>query len=234
VVLTIRLPARVRWLTAAAVVGLCAGGVVMAMAVAMAMGIGRSDERGLASGLASRVAVAHARLAGFSTQRLTSELAVKYGFHFIAPATAADPGSVDIATARDGAGDQLRVIVFGGAPEQVHGLVCEFTPAQAAGTSGGAGATGTVRAAAEASAPAPAPAAAGFLAACATLGAGPAQAGAAVHWIAQAQAGLSASTAVRSDQGRLTAAARFAAVGYVVRRLPETGEWIMVMSGADP
>jgi hypothetical protein len=224
VALTIRLPARMRWPLAAVAVGLCVGGA------AVAAGGDWSVQDGTVSELASGVVAAQARLAGFSTQRLTSELAGRYGFRFTSPTAAADPGSVDMATARDGAGNQLRVIVFGRAPEPVHGLVCEFTPAHAADTTSAPDTSGAATTPAEASAPA----AAGFLAACAKLGAGSAQADAAVHWVAQAQAGLSAATAVQSDRGRLTAAARFATVGYVMRRLPETGEWIMVMSGENP
>ena len=231
--LTIRLPASMRWPLAAVAGGMCVAGA------AVAAGGSWSVQDGTASELANGVIAAHARLAGFSTERLTSELAGRYGFHFTSPTAAADPGSVDMATAEDGAGDQLRVIVFGRPPEPVHGLVCEFTPARAAATSSGAGTAATASSAPDAANPATPdgssePAAAGFLTACAKLGAGSAQADTAVHWVAQAQAGLSAATAVQSDHGRLTRAARFATVGYVMRRLPDTGEWIMVMSGQNP
>jgi hypothetical protein len=214
VALTNRLPARMRWMLAVVVAGLCAVGVTVAF--------GWLDRDTATSGSGHAAIAADAQLAGFSVQRLTSELGGKYGFHFMSAQAPADPGSVDMATARDADGNQMRVIIFGRAPEPVHGLVCEFTPAP-----------GTP-AQASAQAQAASPLATGFLTSCARLGAGEAQAEAAADWFARAQAGLAAApaSAVQANQGRLTAQARFATAGYVVRLLPETGEWIMAITSA--
>jgi hypothetical protein len=206
VALPIRLPARARWHFALAATGLC---------VVCAAVLGRPDGVGTTSTSASDLTTLQPKLVGFSTQRLTSELGAKYGFRFMSSAAPADPGGVDMATARDAGGDQLRVIVFGRAPGPVHALACEFTPAHVA-----VGDT--------------APAAADFLDACARTGAGQAQGAGVARWVAQAQAGLAAVPVIRTDRDRLTAQARFAAAGYVVRRLPGTGEWIMVVTGEVP
>lgn len=318
-----RLLARVRWPVAAVAAGLCVAGASAAF--------GWSTGDSARSESASSATMPQARLVGFNAQLLTTELGGEYGFHFMPAQAPADPGSVDIATAKDPQGDQMRVTVFGRAPEPVHGLVCEFTPEQ--GLEGAeaqaqeqappatptsvpappsapepapplkqapvpqqvpapapayalAHAAGSVLDLAQASkeaavsarvstlaferasaseqlpapvpAPAPAPGsapsptltsrlasaptsgsaaptmAAGFLSSCARLGAGEVQADAAANWAAQAQIELATAPAAQAGQGRLTAQAKFATVGYVLRLLPETGEWIMAITSAGP
>ena len=204
--LSIRLPARARWRFALAATGLC---------VLCAAALGWPDGAGTTSASTGDMTTLQPKLAGFSTQRLTSELGTKYGFRFMSSAAPADPGGVDMATAQDSGGDQLRVIVFGRSPGPVHALACEFTPAHVP--------TGDS-----------APAAADFLDACARTGASQTQASTIARWVAHAQAGLAAVPVVRTGRDRLTAQARFAAAGYVVRRLPGTGEWIMVVTGEAP
>jgi len=148
-------------------------------------------------------------LVGFTANRLATEVAAKYGLHFM-PATApSDPGSVDMSTAQDSNGDQLRVIVFGRTPAPVHGVSCEITPANAVAS----------------------PAVAGFLGACARIAVGGDQAAAVANWVTVAQAALAALPADETDRGRLTRSASFASVRYAVRRVPDTGEWIMSMVG---
>ena len=238
---TIRLSNRARWTLGLAAAGLCASGAVATFGPA---GISGGDSTAPVSDLV----VAQPRLAGFSEQRLAAELGTAYGFHFMSAAEPADQGSVDMATARDSGGDRMRVIVFGRAPGAVHALACEFTPAHgAAGVAGVAGAAGGVT-----------PTLTGFLDACARVGAGASQADTAARWVAQAktelaampvspgpsatptpsmtQAGPGAQTGhgTWAEREHLTRKARFAAVGFAVRRLPSTGEWIISMTGETP
>lgn len=157
-------------------------------------------------------------LTGFTAQRLTKGFAAKYGFHFMSPSAPADPGSVDMATAEDQGGDQLRVIVFGRAPSPVRAISCEFAPHHAAESGAAA-------------------AAEGFLSDCARIGVGESQAAAAAQWVTQAQAGLTtlaATPANVAEPGRLIRAAKFGTVGYAVRWVPGTGEWIISMTGEKP
>ena len=199
------LPVRVRWPFALAAAGLCVVGATAAL--------GWTGADGTAAAPAGDAITPQPRLAGFTARRLATELGTEYGFHFMPPTVSADPGGVDMATAQDAGGDQLRVIVFGRTPQPVHAFACEFTPAHTA-TAGSA------------------TAAAGFLSACARLGAGTGQAAvAAAGWAARAQAGLAALPETRPDDGRLTETATFGPVGFAVRRLPGTGEWIMSVTG---
>ncbi|HEV2641007.1 MAG TPA: hypothetical protein VGX23_38180 [Actinocrinis sp.] len=219
VALTMRLPARARRPIALAAVGVCMMGVTAAFAWPGGNGSAAADP-------VSAAPVAVPELAGFSAARLASGLGAEYGFRFMAATAPTDRGSVDMATAQDSTGDHLRVIVFGRAPEPVHGLACEFTPAAAR-----SGATPGIAAAATGDAAAPPNSAAGFLSDCARLGSGQAQAAAAAGWVARTQARLAALPAAQSDPGRLTASARFGPAGYVLRRLPQTGEWIVAVTG---
>lgn len=217
--LAIRLPGWVREPIVRAAVGACVVGATAAFAWPGAVAA--------PADLMTAATAPQPLLAGFSATRLTSELGAEYGFRFMSPTAPTDRGSVDMATARDSAGDQLRVIVFGRAPEPVHGLACEFTPAHA---NAGAGARATT-------------AAAGFLSDCARLGSGQAQASAVASWVARTQARLAAQPSPQPAQlgqptpfsrlapGGLTAQTSFAANGYVVRRLPQTGEWIVAVTG---
>lgn len=185
--------------------------------VAAAIGVMWLGEGGPAADGPSASATPGYVLTGFTAQRLTKGFAARYGFHFMSPSAPADPGSVDMSTAKDAGGDELRVIVFGRAPAPVRAISCEFVPQRAAGA-------------------VPASAAAGFLTDCARIGVGEGQASAAAEWVAQAQAGLSASAratvpANGAEPDRMIRATKFGAVGYAVRWVPGTGEWIISMTG---
>jgi len=160
-------------------------------------------------------------LTGFTPDRLATEVADKYGFHFMSAAAPADPGGVDMSTAQDAGGDQLRVILFGRAPDPVHAVSCEISPPQAAAT-----ATATLDAAVTSDA------ILGFLGACARTAVGGDQATAVARWLTVTQAALAAEPATGAGPGRLTRSAGFSSIHYAVRRIPDTGEWIMSMTGS--
>jgi hypothetical protein len=216
---SIRLAGPARRPLGVALGGLCVFGAVTGFAVL--------DQSGPAAEGVVGSALPHYAIAGLTAGRLNSTVGAKYGFHFMSAAEPADPGGVDMATARDPGGDQLRVIVFGRAPGPVQSVSCEITPPNAPY----APHTPVIPSAAPGS---PAPAVAGFLADCARVGVGGDQAAAAVQWAARAQTGLAGLAANQTRQGRLTRAARFGAVGYAVRRVPDTGEWIMSMTAEPP
>jgi hypothetical protein len=199
--------------------GLCVFGGVTGFAVL--------DRSGPAAKSAVGSALPHYAIAGLTATRLNSTVGAEYGFRFMSAAEPADPGGVDMATARDSGGDQLRVIVFGRAPGPVQSVSCEITPSHVPH----ALSTPAIPSAASGG---PTPAVAGFLADCARVGVGGDQAAAAVQWAARAQTGLAGLAANQTRQGRLTRATRFGAVGYAVRRVPDTGEWIMSMTAEPP
>ena len=229
-----RLSSRARLPLGLAGIGVCA--------LCVAAGFGGPGHAGSPPQTVSGNVPPTSALTGFTASRLTNEVAAKYGFHFMSPAAPADPGGVDMATARDAGGDQLRVIVFGRTPAPVHAVSCEITPAHAAIARSAASTPATLASAPAALASAPAAfasapipgAVAGFLGACAQLAVGTDQSAAADRWVAGAQAALSALPPTETDPGRLTRSARIASVGYAVRRVPATGEWIMSMTGETP
>jgi hypothetical protein len=163
-------------------------------------------------------------LTGFTADRLATEVGAKYGFRFMPAAAPADPGGVDMSTARDAGGDQLRVILFGRTPGPVRAVFCEISPPQAASGVVPTGPGATVSA----------DAVTGFLGACARTTVSTDQAAAVARWLTGTQAALAAEPADGASPLRLVRSAGFSSVRYAVRRVPDTGEWIMSMTGAAP
>jgi hypothetical protein len=220
---TIRPSSRVRYSLGLGGISLCTLCAIAGFSSIGGLGAGVSQPGAAMLGQARSAPV----LTGFTADRLMTEVAAKYGFHFMSAAAPADPGGVDMSTARDAGGDQLRVILFGRTPGPVRAVFCEISPPRAAdgvspGTQTTSGAT------------VPADAVVGFLGACTRITVAADQAAAVARWLTAAQAALAAEPADGTSPVRLTRSAGFSSVRYAVRRVPDTGEWIMSMTGAAP